>query len=259
MVLVEYFDVNIMIRYCLYVFIIIFLPLKAYANTPLLLSEQNIALEEEMIKVLSLLEPVVVSTEQSHQPINKKIDHQNSNTALLAVLYKNREEYDQTIENFEVLKSKILAEKKEDNVSLKSKFQINSVDSNNQPNEFDQIILNAAHKYQLDYALIKAIVHVESHFNLQASSPVGAQGLMQLMPATAKRFNVKNPFDAYENIHGGTQYLSWLLKKFNGNLAYTLAAYNAGEGNVQKYGGIPPFKETQLYVVKVLEIYKQFR
>lgn len=121
--------------------------------------------------------------------------------------------------------------------------------------KFDTFINAAGAKHGVDPQLIKAVMHTESAFNSKAVSPVGAQGLMQLMPATAKRFNVTNSFDPEQNINGGAKYLSWLLKRFKGDKILALAAYNAGEGNVDKYKGIPPFKETQQYVKKVTASY----
>lgn len=123
-------------------------------------------------------------------------------------------------------------------------------------NAFDQIIRQASQRHGISEGLIKAVMHTESGFNVHARSPVGAQGLMQLMPATARRFNVSNVYDPQENIFGGAQYLSWLLKRFNGNTQLALAAYNAGEGNVDKYGGVPPFRETQDYVRRVTSRYQ---
>lgn len=118
-------------------------------------------------------------------------------------------------------------------------------------NAFDQLIRQAAQQHGISEGLIKAVMHTESGFNINARSPVGAQGLMQLMPATARRFNVSNVYDPQQNILGGARYLSWLLKRFNGNTQLAVAAYNAGEGNVDKYGGVPPFRETQDYVRRV--------
>lgn len=123
--------------------------------------------------------------------------------------------------------------------------------SSKSQNSYDHFIHQAAQTHGISAGLIKAVIHTESGFNLHARSPVGAQGLMQLMPATAKRFNVNNVYDPQQNIAGGAKYLSWLLKRFNGNTSLALAAYNAGEGNVSKYGGIPPFRETQDYVRRV--------
>jgi soluble lytic murein transglycosylase-like protein len=112
-------------------------------------------------------------------------------------------------------------------------------------------IRNASRKYGVDEAVVRAIIHAESAFNPNALSRVGAQGLMQLMPATARRFGVGNAFDASQNIEGGVQYLAWLLKRFNGNLTLAAAGYNAGEGAVDKYNGVPPYSETQRYVQRV--------
>lgn len=122
-------------------------------------------------------------------------------------------------------------------------------------NAYDHIIKQAAATHGVSEGLIKAVMHTESGFNSNARSRVGAQGLMQLMPATARRFNVSNSYDPQQNIFAGARYLAWLLKRFNGNTSLALAGYNAGEGNVAKYGGIPPFRETQDYVRRVSSRY----
>jgi soluble lytic murein transglycosylase-like protein len=116
---------------------------------------------------------------------------------------------------------------------------------------YDAEVAAAAREYGVDEAIVRAIIHAESAFNPKALSRVGAQGLMQLMPATARRFGVNNAFDASQNIRGGVQYLAWLLKRFDGNLTLAAAGYNAGEGAVDKYDGVPPYKETQRYVQRV--------
>lgn len=121
----------------------------------------------------------------------------------------------------------------------------------------DGIFEKAAKKYDISVNLLKAVGKAESNFNEKAVSRSGAQGIMQLMPATAASLGVKDSFDAEENIMGGAKYLSGLLKKYDGNTKLALAAYNAGSGNVAKYGGIPPFKETQNYVVKVMKYMNQ--
>lgn len=117
----------------------------------------------------------------------------------------------------------------------------------------------AAGKYGVDRALVRAVIHAESAFRPNVISSAGAQGLMQLMPATAVRFAVDDPFDARQNIHGGVRYLAWLLKRFNGNLALALAGYNAGEASVVAYNGVPPYAETQSYVTRVQSLTERYR
>ncbi len=120
-------------------------------------------------------------------------------------------------------------------------------------------ITAAARQHGVDEAIVRAIIHAESAFNPNALSRVGAQGLMQLMPATARRFGVTDSFDATQNIGGGVKYLAWLLKRFNGNLTLAAAGYNAGEGAVAKYNGVPPYSETQRYVQRVAMLAERYR
>jgi hypothetical protein len=120
---------------------------------------------------------------------------------------------------------------------------------------YSDIINEACDKHGVDPALVHAIVKVESDFNAYAVSRKGAMGLMQLMPQTAVELNVKNSFSPTENIHGGVKYIRYLLDRYEGNIQLALAAYNSGETNVKKWGTIPPFRETQQYVKKILRIY----
>ncbi|SUD90117.1 lytic transglycosylase domain-containing protein [Psychrobacter phenylpyruvicus] len=122
-------------------------------------------------------------------------------------------------------------------------------------NLYDHYILESAKRHGVDPGLLKAMMHTESSFNPNARSPVGAQGLMQLMPATARRFSVINAWNPAENIEGAAKYVAWLSRRFNGKIEHVLAGYNAGEGNVDKYGGVPPFRETRNYVQRVLSRY----
>ena len=116
----------------------------------------------------------------------------------------------------------------------------------------DTIFQKAAKQYDVPVSLLKAIGKAESNFNPEAVSSAGAQGVMQLMPATAQSLGVTNPFDAEQNIMGGAKYINQMLDRYDGDVKLALAAYNAGSGNVAKYGGIPPFAETQNYVKKVM-------
>ena len=116
---------------------------------------------------------------------------------------------------------------------------------------FDSTILEASRKFDVDAALVSAVIKAESDFNPRELSNKGARGLMQLMPGTAQRFGVTNSFDPVANIYAGTRYLRWLLQTFNGNADLAVAAYNAGEGNVWKYNGVPPFRETVTYITRI--------
>ena len=119
---------------------------------------------------------------------------------------------------------------------------------------FNEHIENAAAWHGVPVSFVRAVIQTESQFDPRAVSSVGAQGLMQLMPATARRFGVADAFDPQQNIFGGVRYLRWLLDKFGGNQALAAAGYNAGENAVVRYGGIPPYRETQGYVRKILGI-----
>ncbi|MDA8087891.1 MAG: lytic transglycosylase domain-containing protein [Nitrospiraceae bacterium] len=120
----------------------------------------------------------------------------------------------------------------------------------------EDLIKRKSMKYRIDPSLVKAVIRAESGFNCTAVSDKGAMGLMQLMPATAVSLGVYNPFDPAENIEGGVRYLSSLLQRFGGNLTLALAAYNAGPKYIEKYGVIPPYRETENYIRKVLSSYR---
>jgi soluble lytic murein transglycosylase-like protein len=126
--------------------------------------------------------------------------------------------------------------------------------------QYDTIIEQAAVSAALEPNLLRAVIVVESGFNSRAVSKRGAVGLMQLMPATARRYGVSNPYDARQNVHGGARYLKFLIDHFGHDVHLALAAYNAGEDAVERNGGqIPPFSETMAYVPRVLRIYQMLR
>ncbi len=124
--------------------------------------------------------------------------------------------------------------------------------------EIEVLIDQASRTQQVSPALVKAVIRAESNFKVNALSPSGAQGLMQLMPATAEDLKLGNPFDPEENIQGGTRYLRFLLDRFNQDIRLAIAAYHAGPGTVSRYGGVPPIKKTSDYLNKVLHYYESY-
>jgi soluble lytic murein transglycosylase-like protein len=127
------------------------------------------------------------------------------------------------------------------------------------PAEIESLVSDNAQAQSVDPALVKAIIANESGFNANATSSVGAQGLMQLMPGTAAALGVSDPYDPAQNVAGGTKYIKQLLDHFNGDVPLAVAAYNAGPGAVEKYGGVPPYAETKNYVQNVLSSYAKYR
>lgn len=127
---------------------------------------------------------------------------------------------------------------------------------NQRASKYNAYIEQYARQYRIDKNLIKAVITAESCFKVKAKSHKGAQGLMQLIPATAKRFGVRDSYKPKQNIRGGTKYLRFLSDRFKGNLTKIIASYNAGEGAVDRYKGIPPYKETKQYVKNVMRVYK---
>jgi soluble lytic murein transglycosylase-like protein len=127
------------------------------------------------------------------------------------------------------------------------------------PEQIDSLVQQNADIWQVDPALIKSVIANESSFNANATSPAGAQGLMQLMPETAASLGVRNPYDPAQNVAGGTRYLRSLLDRFKGDTRLAVAAYNAGPGAVEKYGDVPPYTETQNYVQNVLGSLNRYR
>jgi soluble lytic murein transglycosylase-like protein len=141
-------------------------------------------------------------------------------------------------------------EMKRINIAIRREFFANAI-------PFGDLIHEKAQKYDVDPALVAAVVETESRFHERARSQVGAQGLMQLMPRTGRWLGAKNLYDPEQNVDAGVKYIKYLQGRFNGNLKQTIAAYNAGEGNVKRYGGIPPFRETRSYVKKVMTRYER--
>lgn len=151
----------------------------------------------------------------------------------------------------EVVEEAIVEEIRKDGVLPQRSYRFDEASRPLFASKYDDKIVAAARKFDVDAALISAVIKAESDYNYKVVSHKGARGLMQLMPATARRFGVANSFNPEENIYGGTRYLRWLLDTFEGNADLAVAAYNAGEGNVWKYDGVPPFRETVNYLAKI--------
>ncbi|MHB0970411.1 MAG: lytic transglycosylase domain-containing protein [Thermoanaerobaculia bacterium] len=151
----------------------------------------------------------------------------------------------------EVVAEDVVAEIKADGVLPQRSYRFQETSRPLFASKFDDKIVEAARKFDVDAALVSAVIKAESDYNPKVVSRKGARGLMQLMPATARRFGVANSFNEEQNIYGGTRYLRWLLDTFEGNADHAVAAYNAGEGNVWKYDGVPPFRETVNYLAKI--------
>lgn len=143
--------------------------------------------------------------------------------------------------------------------TLLSPVTTQNIDMRSVMGRIEQAITNAAKRYNIDYELIKGVIKAESDFDPTCVSSAGAMGLMQLMPSNVKEYGISDPFNIEQNIDAGTRHLRDMINRYNGDLTLGLAAYNAGPGNVEKYGGIPPFKETQNYVPKVLKNMEEYK
>jgi len=151
------------------------------------------------------------------------------------------------------------------NIPTSSKYQVYIKERSAKPSgsyntkRYDHLITGASHRVGISFPLLKALIKTESDFNPLAVSKAGAKGLTQIMPENVKALNINNPFDPWENIMGGARYLQQLIQRFNGELPLALAAYNAGPNIVERYQRIPPFKETEDFVKKVLKYYALFK
>ena len=143
--------------------------------------------------------------------------------------------------------------------ACKTSSQVDWYNTKLYPDSYHEEIVQASKQHDVEVSLVKAIIHAESHFRKDVVSKQGAQGLMQLMPETARELGVKNPFSPLQNIQGGVKHLAKLFKKYYGDIRLVAAAYNSGEGSVEKYQGIPPFPETKVYIERVAILHKRYQ
>jgi soluble lytic murein transglycosylase-like protein len=169
---------------------------------------------------------------------------------ILSITYAHNRNTQQGISS-QRLKNKVLA--------AKTEYRSSSISGNKAERFLHPIVIQTAGRYQVDPALVKAIIMAESGYNARAISKKGAKGLMQLMPATARALGVEDIFNPEQNISGGVRYFKQLVNQFNGDVELALAAYNAGSRNVRYYQGIPPFKATQYYIKKVFKYYQIYK
>jgi len=215
----------------------------------------------QFLTILSIITALSITQFGASAPKNNAVP---TNTAIekelqLAMLDLNRIAAAQAkpkINHTRSVRKESLISKKRSNVALPAnclKWSTHQI--NRKAKQFDKAISDYSRQYHVDKDLIKSVIAVESCFKTKAKSHAGAEGLMQLIPATAERFGVKKSYDPRQNIRGGVKYLRFLKDRYKGDLVKVLAAYNAGEGKVDKHKGVPPYKETKLYVKNVLKMY----
>ena len=207
---------------------------------------------KNLLIVFSLLVPLLIVTQA-----NAKTDDLDLTKIDLNALFQTKK-----VKSPIIKKDRTRSKTKLKSKSKKSKFKqpknclrLSKMELLRISRPYGRTINKYARLYNVDGNLVRAVIAIESCYKPKALSHAGAQGLMQLMPGTAKRFWVSNSYNPKQNIRGGTKYLKFLIKRYKGDLEKVLAAYNSGEGNVDKYKGIPPFKETQNYVKNVLRSY----
>lgn len=202
--------------------------------------EQEMAKQPDILKNIKPIEEFLA--ENKLQPVNENAAA-NAKKVAAALAEKNAvETFDLPEEEPEVYQTEL------------TRRASSSRNENSSSTSTEEMIKNAAQKFGVEFELAKAVATAESNMNQDVISKAGAVGVMQLMPSTAKSLGV-DPYDEEQNIEGGVKYLRQMLDKFNGNVSHAVAAYNAGPGAVKKYGGVPPYTETQNYVGRVLDFY----